>query len=383
MPNPITSRYKDLHGTPFTANGKILQITYDPALVQLAPVKGELTRKATSSGVIYLKTGEFRSRYTGNMRSRVDIHGHLWESGAELAKAIADPTKRKRQKKAPNVETSGGVKIFNNDMMQISANLSTLQTPDNSGVTDLSTIKPQKEYGLKKSLIRQRLLAMINTQAGKKEMYFWTVTFPMGTADNIAYKIYNHWLTVLRKYKMLKNYLWVAERQGEKSTVGNRTIHFHIAIPHKMDVKRANAQMQGILKQYSRRGEIPFSVFQCNRYNGVDIAKHRTTRRVTNFAIKKGKKALTVYLTKYIAKNDEKFTHLAWHNSRGFSGLFLGVTFSMQEFAINKLHHYLNFSKKHENEWVIFVPWFGEPPDILMEHLYKLNTYTQNLFSNN
>lgn len=353
---------------------------------KFAPVPGQhidLTRKASPTGVTYIKSGRFKKRYTGNKFSEIDINGNLWLNGKDLRKSIADPDKPKRKKKAPNVETPGGVKSLPSDMIQISANLSTLQNPDQSGVDELSTIKPQKTYGLKKSLIRQRLLAMIASQTGKKELYFWTVTFPMGTPDDIAYKIYNHWLTILRKYKMLKNYLWVAERQGEKSKVGNTTLHFHIAIPHRMDVKRANAQMQGILKQYSRRGEIPFSVFQCNRYNGVDIAKHRTTKRVTNFAIKKGKKALTVYLTKYIAKNDEKFTHYAWHNSRGFSGLFLAITFSKQEFAINTLHHHLNFSKRWENDFMIFVPWFGDPPDIFMNHLSDVNAYVQHLYSNN
>lgn len=349
---------------------------------KLAPVPGqhiELTRKATISGVTYIKSGRFKKRYTGNKQAEIDINGKLWVNGAELREHCSSQGESKfskKGKKKPTVETAGCINHNKFVMVQRYINLSTLQPPLSLTLRVLSTIKPQRTYRVKKSLIRQRLLGFINTQAGKKELYFWTVTFPQGTPDNIAYKAYNIWLTRLRQTKMLKNYLWVAERQE------NGTVHFHIAIPHKMSVQRANIFMRDTLKKFCQSGEIPYSVYAIKRYNGVDIAKHRTTKRVTNFAIKKGSKALSWYLTKYVTKNDTDFSHLAWHNSRGFSALWLGVTFSMQEFAINKLHYHLNFTKKFENDWVIFVPWFGEPPDIFTKHLFELNSYFQ-LLSNN
>ena len=352
-------------------------------LPTLAPVPGqhiELTRKATISGVTYIKSGRFKKRYTGNKYSEVDINGNLWLKGADLRRALKQPAGpgRRAKSKAP-VDTGADAISCNKNQIeqQMSDNLSTLQSPAETDLHQLSTTKPQREYKIKKSVVRQRLLGYINTMKGKKELYFWTVTFPAGTTDAIAYQIFNIWLTRLRQKKMLKEYLWVAERQE------NGTVHFHAAIPHRMDVIRANSLMRETLMYFAKGKLIPFKQVQCLKYNGVDIAKNRKTGRVTNFAIKKGQKSLTVYLTKYVSKSESVFHHLAWHNSRGFSSLFTGITFSKQEFDITKLHYHLNFTKAHENEWCIFVPWRGEPPKIFTSHLYELNSYVQYQLSNN
>lgn len=338
----------------------------------LAPVPStvgdNLLIKATSSGIVFLKDGRYRSRYTGNKFSAVDINGNLWLRSSELKKHLRGPSKAGNKK--ARVETQAGHNHINNLQTQISENFSTPEGETSPHINIPSTI-PAKQYFVNKKEVRQRILGYINTQAGKKELYFWTVTFPKGTTDAAAYKIYNHWLTELRKYKMLKNYIWVAERQE----IG--TIHFHIAIPHKMRVQRANAMMAGILKGYSKRGEIPASVYACNRYNGVDIAKNKHTKRVVNFAIKKGSRALVGYLTKYITKNDTPFEHLAWHNSRGYSSIFTGVTFTIAEFKKGGLYNHLHRGKKLEGEFFVFIPWFGEPPKKLMDHLFFLNSFIQ------
>lgn len=346
------------------------------ALAKVPNTVGEhLLIKATSSGIVFLKDGRYRSRYTGNKKSAVDINGNLWLRAAELKRAIKGPDTR-REKKEARVETQADNSILQMISPQISENFSTIQG-EIAPLIDIVSTKPPREYFVNKKEVRQRLLGFINTQAGKKELYFWTVTFPMGTSDNEAFKIYNNWLTQLRQRKMLKNYLWVTERQGEKSTIGNTTIHFHIAIPHRMSVQRANQLMRGILKGAAKKGIIPASVYACNRYNGVDIAKNRTTRRVVNFAIKKGSRALVTYLTKYVTKNDVGFLHLAWYGSRGYSSIFTGVTFTIPEFRRNGLYGRLDASKKLEGEFFVFVPWWGEPPRKLMDHLYELNSFLQ------
>jgi len=337
----------------------------------------ELNRKASISGVVYLKEGKFKSRYVGNKHSSVDINGNLWLKSSDLKKEISGPATAKvaTKKNAPSVETEGVKKLYITEKdfrAQISENLCTNSSELLTEKTDLSTIRT---YRVHKTTVRQRLLSYINTQAGKSQLYFWTVSFPQGVTDNTAYKIFNIWLTRLRQYKSLKEYLWVAERQQ------NGTVHFHIAIPHKMYVARANAMMAGTLKTFAKRGEIPFSVEQCKRYNGVDIAKNRATGRVTNFAIKKGARALTTYLTKYLTKNDEAFTHLAWHNSRGFSSVFTGITFTQNEFAKNKLHYWLDMDKAIHSEWAVFVPWRVEPPPKFLDHLYDVNTHIQSLLN--
>lgn len=262
-------------------------------------------------------------------------------------------------------------------MKQIYVDLSTLPGPLVLSLRNLSTIKPQKTYSVKKSVVRQRLLNYINTKAGQKELFFVTVTFPPSVNDATGYKALNTWLTRLRQLRILRNYLWVAERQE------SGVVHFHIAVPHRVTISKFNSMMKGTLKNLARSGEIPGSKYQFNKYNGVHLGKDKYTGKVVNFAVKRGAKSLAWYLTKYITKNDTAFTHLAWHNSRGFSSLWLAITFSKQEFDRSKLHYHLNFAKQFENDFVIFVPWRGPPPVKLMQHLYEVNSYNQYLLSNN
>jgi len=231
--------------------------------------------------------------------------------------------------------------------------------------------RPPKNYRVHKTEVRNRVLGMINTMRGKKELYFWTVTFPGNTADAIAYKLFNTWLTTCRQKKWLREYLWIAERQQ------NGTVHFHLAIPHKMSVQLANNAMRTTLKNAALKKEIPFNVYQCKRYNGIDIAKNRTTRRVTNFAIKKGAKSLSYYLTKYITKNNTSFNHLAWHNSRGFSALFTGITFTTSEFLGYGFRGLVKPGKIIDNEYFLFFAWKDLPPYAVTKHLCEINSWVQ------
>jgi hypothetical protein len=175
----------------------------------------------------------------------------------------------------------------------------------------------------------------------------------------------------LRQKKWLREYLWVAERQQ------NGTIHFHAAIPHRLSIVAANNAMRVTLATAAKRKEINFSVYQCKRYNGIDIAKNRTTRRVTNFAIKKGSRSLSNYLTKYVTKNDSTFNHLAWHNSRGFSSLFTGITFTTAEFIGYGFRQLVKPGVIINNEYFMFFGWKDEPPRAVMKHLFEINSWIQ------
>jgi hypothetical protein len=327
--------------------------------------QSHLSLKVTQTGVTFLTKYRYRTRYTGSKNCAVDINGNLYLNASELKAAEG-----KDKKNAAAVQANR--KQCNVHELQRSANFSTQQNQFSTNNTALSTKKQFRGYRINKREVRQRLLGYINTQRGKKGLYFWTVTFPKGTSDDMCYRIFNIWLTSLRKYKMLREYLWVAERQE------NKTVHFHVAIPHRMSVQRANAMMAGTLKTFARRGDIPFTVWQCARYNGVDIAKNRKTRRVTNFAVKKGSRALSNYLTKYVTKNDTEFTHLAWHNSRGYSQLFTGVTFTVEEFRKFGFGFFLDRRRIFEiGDFAKFIPWIEYPPPLFEEHLYKLNSWVQ------
>ena len=350
-----------------------------PTLGVVPSFQKELLIKATGSGITILQKTRYRQRYTGSKYSQIDINGRLYLNGNDLKKAQKEERECNQKKKGPLSRRTPKNSV---DTMQISNIFSTENT-------ELSPIQPglspksekSRSYRINKKEVRQRLLGYLNTMKGKKELYFWTVTFPQGTPDDLCYRIFNIWLTSLRKYRMLKEYLWIAERQdGTRNDFQHSTdtLHFHIAIPHRMDVHRANSMMQGTLKTFSKRGEIPFTVYQCRRYNGVHISKNRKTGRVVNFAIKKGSRALSNYLTKYVTKNESEFSHLAWHNSRGYSSLFTGVTFTVEEFRSFGFSFFLNKTRVFQiGDFAKFIPWLDYPPPIFSGHLFQLNSYIQ------
>jgi hypothetical protein len=313
----------------------------------------ELTIKADLNGITILKEGRFRKRYTGSKQFAVDINGKLHKAAA--LKEIIDQSNTEKfgTKKRQPARTA------------------------NEKETDMPDKDTKKKYTVNKPEIRQRIFSMVASQPDQqKELYFWTVTFPIQTTDITIYRLFNTWLTRLRQLKLLKNYLWVAERQQ------NGTLHFHIAIPHKMPVKTANKLMATCLITAAKNKEINYSVYQCKRYNGVDIAKNRKLRKVTNFALgRKGARALTNYITKYITKNKGEFEHLAWHNSRGFSMLFTGITFTVAEFTdILKLVGAIRPWSAVNNDFFQWHPWqSGSPPDCIYKELKRLNSHIQNL----
>lgn len=349
-------------------------------LPALAPVpniaQDPLIIKTNTFGITVLKENSFVRRYVGNRFCTVDINGNLWLKKTELDK-ITKGDRLKRfgvtpKKKLARIEMRASQKtLLIENSVQMYENLRTDYNTLFTLKGGLST-KKTSSYTVNKREVRQRILGYINTGRGKKELYFWTVTFPPEVDDHTGYRLYNIWLTALRQRGMLKEYIWVAERQP---TTG--TIHFHIAIPHKMPVHRANAMMRGTLKNAIRKGTLKYSLHKIARYNGVDISKNRNTKRVTNFAVKKGSRALVNYLTKYVTKNNTEFLHLAWHNSRGYSSLFTGITFSVPEFKSYGFPALLNRAAKFDTEFFTFVPWATGPPAVIMDHLYKLNSFIQ------
>jgi hypothetical protein len=331
-----------------------------PPLARVPNITHDLTIKTTANGIVYLKQNRLSKRYTGSKYSAVDINGKLWLKASDLKKATAKkiPRPKDEVKNCLGAPTRAQQKY--DKLLTNGKNLVTKKP-------ELST----KNYFIHKREVRARILGYLNSMNGKKELYFWTVSFPEGTRDAIAYQAFNTWLTTLRQYRMLKQYLWVAERQQ------NGTVHFHIAVPHRMYAKRANALMRGTLLTLTRRGLVPSNVYKIRRYNGVDLAKNRKTGKVTNFAIKKGSRALAQYLTKYVTKNEGNFSHLAWHNSRGYSSIFTGLTFTVPEFVAAGFGEFLNRVARFDTEFFTFVPWKDQPPDPIVNHLYALNSFIQ------
>lgn len=304
------------------------------------------------TGITVLREGRFKKRYTGSKTAAVDINGRFYLKASELQKINSDCSKpgklpEKKRRSVPVLD------------------------PVTEQAQQVDQAQRKKEYRINKTEVRNRIFGMLNTGRGKKELYFWTITFPQGTPDDVIYRLFNTWLTTCRQKKWLREYLWICERQQ------NGTIHFHLAIPHRMSVNLANNAMRTTLKTAAAKKEIPFNVWQCRRYNGIDIAKNRKTKRVTNFAIKKGSRSLSYYMTKYCTKNDGTFKHLAWHNSRGFSSLFTGITFTVPEFLGYGFRQLVKPTAVVKNEYFLFFAWANDPPVAVVKHLCELNTYIQ------
>lgn len=231
--------------------------------------------------------------------------------------------------------------------------------------------KPQRvkipKYHIDKTTVTNRIKAYVNQMKGEKMLYFWSISFPNGTQDDTAYILLNKWLTRLRTERMIREYLWIAERQE------NNTIHFHMVINHKMNVQLANKYMRASIMHSINKGEIVYDRIAAMRYNGVDIAKDRKTKRVTNFAKHNKQKSLTNYLTKYVTKNNSTFTHLAWHSSRGYSNLITAVRFTMSEYQKGRTEQLLDNDTPIIHEYYTFRRWKGSPPKDLLTYLGLLN----------
>lgn len=224
-----------------------------------------------------------------------------------------------------------------------------------------------RTYTIDKKQVRHRVLNYVNQMKGEKLLYFWTVTFPVNTDDDTTFRLFNIWLTRLRKECMIKEYLWVTERQE------NGTLHYHICINNRMDVKKANRFMRASIMHSINTGTISWSRTAASKYNGVDIAKDRKTRRVTNFAKQNKKKSLANYLTKYISKNEHRYQHLAWHCSRGYSNIIIAVRLTSHEFLESFYPDCVDLNSPLCGEWYIHFTWIGSPPPLLLKYLAEIN----------
>lgn len=185
--------------------------------------------------------------------------------------------------------------------------------------------KPIKSYGLRKTKIRNKILNFFNLNASKKFCAFYSISFPVEISDEIGYKCLNTWLTRCRKECGLKSYLWVAERQK------NGTLHFHLITHNYMAIRQVNEFMKQCLITQFSKGFLNCSYKVLEKYNGVDVDNlyHSKKGRNKNQRLSKADstRKLSLYLTKYISKNDTKSNRLPWHCSRDISALFISINY--------------------------------------------------------
>lgn len=315
-------------------------------IIKTAPTHTDINCSLSMTGITILKEGKYRQRHTG-------MKNFVQDGGSQIIK------------KPKNVPVKKKVKC--------SKNVTVNQDP----CSNLSTDKPKKIrfYTINKKQVTHRIRGFVNQMAGEKRLFFWTVTFPVGTSDEIAHMLMNKWLTRLRTEKMLRSYLWVTERQE------NGTIHFHMAINQRLCIKKSNRYMRACIMYCINDGSLSWDRYSAVKYNGVDIAKNRKTKRVTNFAEKKSQKSLVSYLTKYISKNNTEFGKLAWHCSRDYSNLIIAVNFSIEELAASNIRLFVSPGALFETEFYSFYKWKDDPPATMLSYLAQINQHVLSLLN--
>jgi len=193
-------------------------------------------------------------------------------------------------------------------------------------------------YTVNIPLVKKRIWLLFLMNNVSNNLYFLTISFPIGILDCVAYKCFNSWLTNMRQKNGLANYLWVAERQK------NGTVHFHIFICEYLNVKKANNAMKSALTTAYKKEQITKEQFQSiTKYNGVHLSKDRNGRvqNLRRISQKNQRKAIINYITKYVTKPAEESqpfqNNLAWFCSRSFSRLKMSYMITDEESALQLL----------------------------------------------
>lgn len=224
-------------------------------------------------------------------------------------------------------------------------------------------IRKPKDYTIDAKTVTHRILGFVNSMPGTKRLHLWTITFKPGTSDEAGFHLLRKWLQRMSTDEGLKHYCRITERQK------NGTIHFHIAVNQWFDIKRANRYMRAAMMRSVDEGSISMERADIVKYNGVDICKDKKTRRVVNFAKRKSQKSLSNYLAKYVTKNTEKFSQLAWHNSRSYTNVITHVQLTLPEYTKTNLQQLIDTEKPLCCEWFTFYRWRGQPPDSIANYL--------------
>jgi hypothetical protein len=200
-------------------------------------------------------------------------------------------------------------------------------------------LKDESEgYHVNIPLVKKRIWLLFLMNNATKNLYFLTISFPLYLDDDVAYRCFNSWLTNMRTHAGLKNYLWVAERQG------NGTVHFHIFIGEFLWIGRANKAMKSALTTAYKNGDLTPEQFKsCKDYRGVHLSKDKKgkVQNLRRIKAKNQRKAIVNYIAKYVTKADEKneqvHKHLAWFCSRSFSRLKVSYMITDEASALQLL----------------------------------------------
>ena len=125
-----------------------------------------------------------------------------------------------------------------------------------------------------------------------------------------------------------------------------------------MPIRQINDFMKTSLLPYAH--VYGWNIEKTGKYNGVDVdnvwyPKRRNTTGSTQRRTRDdAARHLSKYITKYISKNNETFTRLAWHESRDIAALFTAQNYDQSECTelLNYFHSTKNYWKKYSGEYI-------------------------------
>lgn len=256
---------------------------------------------------------------------------------------------------------------------------------------DLKAPPSIRSYSLNKSKVRKKISALCRLRAARSFVAFYSISFPEKADDDTLYKIFNKWLTNCRTRYGLTTYLWVAERQK------NGTLHFHMLTTNRMNIQRVNKAMAAAIDNEVKKGNIKWNKSSYEKYNGVDVDSPQQPKKRQGESRKDYRKRIKArgaattqniikwiggYLTKYITKNDIKFSHLPYHSSRDVSALFTTLCIEdeyISEF-VEKLTDDADKYKIVENDHIIISVFKFTPDEQLFKWINKANENIYNYF---
>lgn len=184
------------------------------------------------------------------------------------------------------------------------------------GSESLASGKSQRAMRVNVPLLRARAVSLCMSPKSLRFLAFWTITFPSGLTEDLAFVIFNSALTQMRKNLGLQSYLWAAETQK------NGTIHYHLLCNRYMRIQHVNRIFASSINYYAEKGVTSWGKSSVSRYNGVDVKYiFRSNSNATINHKRRVAERVVAYIMKYISKNPAQTVHRRWHCSRCVSDL--------------------------------------------------------------
>lgn len=248
-------------------------------------------------------------------------------------------------------------------------------------------------YKLNKAKVRKKMGAFCRLASSRQFIGFYSISFPSSACDDVLYTIFNKWLTNLRKTYGLRSYIWVAERQN------NKTLHFHMLTNNWLPIQEINRAMATAINGEVHKNNLTWGNSSLSAYNGVDVdspqfpkkrqAESRAEYRARQARAKHTKtsnvlKWISSYMIKYVTKNDVEFNRLAYHSSRDISQLFTSQI--INENHIDRFIDHLPDDADDyyifENKDIVCMSFRFSPSDDLYKYIDSINERLYNSYDN-